>query len=322
MRIAYSLGSLLTVNQVLECSEILSHTNVDTIWIPETWGMENFSTLSAVSQKASEPKIGSSVINIFSRSPASIAMGAATVDILSNGRLILGLGTSSASIVEDFHGYKFVNPVLRMKEYVEIIKLILSGKQVNYSGKIFNLKNFSLLIKPHRNKIPIYLAAVNQKMVDLTWEISDGVIFYLRPLNEMKKTIQKMQLKRKIDVTCQIITCVSKDEERAINRVKQTLAFYISVGKIYREFLSKNGFENETKNIFEEFKMSGFKSNHELISDNMLKSLTIAGTPDQCILQLQKFRNTGVDLPTIQFNPVGDVIDSFKLFTNTFSEER
>ena len=159
-------------------------------------------------------------------------------------------------------------------------------------------------------------------MVDLTWEISDGVIFYLRPLNEMKKTIQKMQLKRKIDVTCQIITCVSKDEERAINRAKQTLAFYISVGKIYREFLSKNGFENETKNIFEEFKMSGFKSNHELISDNMLKSLTIAGTPDQCILQLQKFRDIGIDLPTIQFNPVGDVIDSFKLFTNTFSEER
>ncbi len=322
MRIAYSLGSLLTVNQVLECSEILSHTNVDTIWIPETWGMENFSTLSAVSQKASEPKIGSSIINIFSRSPASIAMGAATVDILSNGRLILGLGTSSTSIVEDFHGYKFVNPVLRMKEYVEIIRLILSGKQANYSGKIFNLKNFSLLIKPHRNKIPIYLAAVNQKMVDLTWEISDGVIFYLRPLNEMKKTIQKMQSKRKIDVTCQIITCVSKDEEMAINRAKQTLAFYISVGKIYREFLSKNGFENETKNIFEEFKTSGFKSNHELISNNMLKSLTIAGTPDQCISQLQKFCDTGIDLPTIQFNPVGDVIDSFKLFTNTFSEER
>lgn len=322
MRIAYSLGSLLTINQVLECSEILSHTNVDTIWIPETWGMENFSMLSAISQKALEPQIGSSIINIFSRSPSSIAMGAATVDILSKGRLILGLGTSSTPIIEDFHGYKFVNPVLRMKEYVEIIKLVLSGKQVNYSGKIFNLKNFSLLIKPQRNKIPIYLAAVNQKMIELTWEISDGVIFYLRPLNEMKKTIQKMQSKRKIDVTCQIITCVSDDEEIAIIRAKQTLAFYISVGKIYREFLSKNGFENETKNVYEEFKKSGFKTNHELISDNMLKSLTIAGTPDQCISQLQKFRDTGIDLPTIQFNPVGDVIDSFKLFTSTFSEER
>ncbi|MCE9616749.1 MAG: LLM class flavin-dependent oxidoreductase [Nitrosarchaeum sp.] len=322
MRIAYSLGSLLGINQVLECSEILSHTNVDTIWIPETWGMENFSMLSAVSQIASKPKIGSSIINIYSRSPSSIAMGAATVDTLSNGRLVLGLGTSSTPIVEDFHGYKFENPVLRMKEYVEIIKIVLSGKQVNYSGKIFNLKNFTLLIKPRRAKIPIYLAAVNQKMVDLAWEVSDGVIFYLRPLNEMKKTIQKMQSKRKIDVACQIISCVSNDAEIAVTRAKQTLAFYISVGKIYREFLSKNGFETETRNIFDEFKISGFRSNHELISDNMLKSLTIAGTPDQCIKQLQKFCETGIDLPTIQFNPVGDVMDSFRLFTDTFSEEK
>lgn len=321
MRIAYSLGSLLTVEQVLECSKILSRTNVDTIWIPETWGMENFSMLSMASQIASKPKIGSSIINIYSRSPSSIAMGAATVDILSKGRLILGLGTSSTPIVENFHGYKFENPVLRMKEYVEIIKLALSGKQVNYSGQIFNLKNFTLLIRPQREKIPIYLAAVNEKMVDLTWEISDGVIFYLRPLNEMKETIQKMQTKRKIDVTCQIISCVHNDAEVAITRAKQTLAFYISVGKIYREFLSKNGFEDETKNVFEEFKISGFKSNYELISDNMLRSLTIAGTPDQCIIQLEKFRETGIDLPTIQFNPVGDVVDSFKLFVDTFSEE-
>jgi alkanesulfonate monooxygenase SsuD/methylene tetrahydromethanopterin reductase-like flavin-dependent oxidoreductase (luciferase family) len=322
MRIAYSLGSLLTIEQVLECSKILSNTNVDTIWVPETWGMENFSMLSMVSQQASKPKIGSSIINIYSRSPSLIAMGAATVDAISNGRLILGLGTSSTPIVEDFHGYEFENPVLRMREYVEIIRLVLSGKQVNYSGKFFNLKNSTLLIKPQRVKIPIYLAAVNQKMVDLTWEIADGVIFYLRPLNEMKNTIQKMQTKRKIDVTCQIISCVSNDAEIAIARAKQTLAFYISVAKIYREFLSKNGFETETKNIFDEFKKSGLKSNHELISDNMLKSLTIAGTPDQCYTQLQKFRETGIDLPIIQFNPVGDVIDSFKLFTDTFSEEQ
>ncbi len=321
MRVAYSLGSILTINQVLECSKILSHTNTDTIWIPETWGMENFSMLCMVSQKASKPKIGSSIINIYSRSPSAIAMGAATVDTLSNGRLILGLGTSSAPIIEDFHGYKFENPVLRMKEYIEIIRLTLSGKQVNYSGKSFQLKNFTLLIKPQREKIPIYLAAVNQKMVDLAWEISDGVIFYLRPLNEMKKTIQKMQSKRKIDITCQIISCVSHDSEIAITRAKQTLAFYISVGKVYREFLSKNGFQTETKNIFDEFKISGFKSNHQLIPDSMLKSLTIAGTPEQCLTQLQKFRETGIDLPIMQFNPVGDVMDSFKLFTETFSEK-
>ena len=321
MRIACSLGSLLSVEQVIECTKMVSETKIDSIWIPETWGMENFSMLGAVSSETKTQKIGSSIINIYSRSPSTISMGAATTDILSNGRLILGLGTSSVPIVEDFHGEKFETPVQRMREYVEIIRLSLSKKQINYSGKIFNLKNFTLLIEPKRQSIPIYLAAINQKMVNLTWELGDGVIFYLRPLDEMKKIISKMQSKRKIDVACQIITCISNNSEEAIQRAKKTLAFYISVGKVYREFLAKNGFENETNNIFEEFKKSGLKSNHELIPDSMLNSLCISGSPEEAKVQLEKFRDTGIDLPIIQFNPIGNTIASFSLLKKTLLDE-
>ena len=321
MRIACSLGSLLSIDEVLQCSEIISKTNTDTVWVPETWGMENFSMLGAVSTKTTNQKIGSSIINIFSRSPSTIAMGATTVDSLSNGRLVLGLGTSSLPIVESFHGSSFEKPLQRMKEYVEIIRLATSGKKVNYDGDIFKLSNFTLLIKPLRNQIPIYLAAINQKMVDLAWNIGDGVIFYLRPLNEMKQTISKMQSKKKIDVTCQLITCVSENSEEAIERAKKTVAFYISVGDIYRKFLAKNGFENETSNIFEEFKRSGFKSNHELVSDSMLNSLAISGTPDECKQQLTSFVDAGIDQPILQFNPIGDTMDSFRLFEKTFLDE-
>ena len=98
------------------------------------------------------------------------------------------------------------------------------------------------------------------------------------------------------------------------------MAFYVSVGKVYRDFIAQNGFESETKNIFEEFQKSGFKSNHELVSDKMLESLTICGTSNECRKQLEKVMKTGIDLPIIQFNPVGDVIDSFKLFVKTFSD--
>ncbi|MFQ5497938.1 MAG: LLM class flavin-dependent oxidoreductase [Nitrosopumilus sp.] len=321
MRISCSLGSLLSVNQILEYSEIISKTNVETIWVPETWGMENFSILGAVSGKTTSQKIGSSIINIYSRSPSTIAMGAATVDTLSNGRLILGLGTSSFPIVETFHGYKFEKPLQRMKEYVEIIRLVLSGNKINYVGEIFNLKDFSLLIKPLRKSIPIYLAAVNQKMVDLAWSIGDGVIFYLRPLNEMKQIISKMQSKKKIDVTCQIITCVNEDSDVAIERAKKTLAFYVSVGKIYREFLANNGFKNETNAVYEEFKQSGFIRNYEFVTDSMMKSLVIAGTPDECKNQISKFRETGMNLPIMQFNPAGDSSKSFKLFKKTFLDD-
>mgnify|MGYP003998697639 FL=1 len=322
MRIACSLGSLLSVEEVLQCTQIISDTKIDSIWIPETWGMENFSMLGAVANKTKTQKIGSSIINIYSRSPSTISMGAATTDTLSNGRLILGLGTSSVPIVEDFHGEKFETPVQRMREYVEIIRLSLTKKQINYSGKIFDLKNFTLLIEPQRQSIPIYLAAINQKMVNLCWEIADGVIFYLRPIDEMKKTISKMQSQRNIDVACQIITCISNDSEEAIQRAKKTVAFYVSVGKIYREFLAKNGFKNETDNIFEEFKKSGLKSNHEYVTDSMLNSLCISGSPEEAKIQLEKFRNAGIDLPIIQFNPIGNTIESFSLLKKTLLDEK
>ncbi len=321
MRLAYSLGSLLSVEEIMDCSRILSNYNPDSVWIPETWGMEGYSILAAVSQIIKNSKIGSSIINIYSRTPTLIAMGAATLDFLSNGKFILGLGTSSAQIVQDWHGLKFTSPVQRMREYVDIIKIVLSGNKVNYDGRLFHLNNFTLLIKPKRKNIPIYLAAVNEKMVNLTWEIADGVILYLRPLSELRNTVQRMQSKKKIDVALQIITCVSEDSEKAIDRAKKTLAFYVSVGKIYREFLGQNGFNNETKNIYEEFKKSGLKSNHELVTDGMLESLVICGTPQQCVKKLERFVTSGITLPIIQFNPIGDVITSFKLLTSTLSGE-
>lgn len=321
MRISYSLGSLLTVKQILQFSKKLNIIKPDVIWIPETWGMENFSMLSSASLENNFSKIGSSIINIYSRSPTQIAMGAATVDTISNERLILGLGTSTKSIVEQFHGKKFVNPVQRMKEYIEIIRLALTGNKINYSGKLLSLENFSLLIKPPRVNIPIYLAAVNQKMINLAWEIGDGVIFYLRPKNEIKSTLEIMQKNRRIDSTLQIITCVHEDSEKAVERAKKTLAFYISVGEIYRVFLSNNGYKNEVDNIYNEYTTSGLKNNFKLVTDKMVKDLCISGTPTESLHQLKKFRDTGIDLPIIQFNPIDNVETSFDTLVNTFGDE-
>ena len=320
MRLSYSLGSLLTVNQILHCAKKLNQVKPDVIWIPETWGMENFSMLSASSSVNNFSKIGSSIINIYSRSPTQIAMGAATVDTISNGRLILGLGTSSKPIIENFHGTKFVNPLQRMREYVEIIRLCMSGEKINYTGQLFALENFSLLIKPSRRNIPIYLAAVNQKMIELTWEIGDGVIFYLRPKNEIKVTLKKMQAKRKIDSTLQIITCVDKNSEKAVERAKKTIAFYISVGEIYRNFLANNGYKNEIENIYDEYIKSGLKNNYNSVPDRMVKDLCICGTPNEASQQLNEFQETGIDLPIIQFNPIDDVESSFDLLIDTFGD--
>ena len=320
-RLSYSLGSLLSIEEVIECSKKLDKLKPEVMWIPETWGMENFSMLALASKENSFSKIGSSIINIYSRSPSLIAMGASTVDVISNGRLILGLGTSSVPIVENFHGNSFESPVQRMKEYVEIIRMALRGEKINYSGNIFSLKDFSLLTKPIRKEIPIYLAAINQKMVEMTWDIADGVIFYLRPKSEMKETIYKMQKKKKIDTTLQIITCIHDDQEKARNRAKKTLSFYIAVGKIYREFLQSTGYSEETKIIYDEYKKTGLLGLEKFVSEKMLDDLCIAGTPDAAVKKLNEFRDVGINLPIIQFNPIDNVKESFELLTNTFSGE-
>ena len=320
-RLAYSLGSLLSINEVLECSRKLNEIKPEVMWIPETWGMESFSILGLAAKENTFSKIGSSIINIYSRSPSLIAMGAATLDTISNERLILGLGTSSVSIVEDFHGQKFASPVQRMKEYVEIIRFALTGEKINYDGEIFSLRDFSLLVKPPRKEIPIYLAAINQKMLELTWNIADGVIFYLRPKVEMKQTIEKMQAQRKIDTSLQIITCIDNDCEKARIRAKKTLSFYIAVGKIYREFLELNGYSDTVHEIYNEYNKTGLKRLDELVPDKILDDLCIAGTPDDGIKKLQAFRDVGIELPIIQFNPIGDTKESFELLTKTFSGE-
>lgn len=321
MRIGFSLGSLLSVNEILDCARVLKNHNPDSIWVPETWGMDCVPVLASVSQIATRPRIGSSIINIYSRTPSLIAMSAATLDLLSNGRFILGLGTSSKAIVEEWHGLGFDEPPQRMAEYVEVIRKVLTGKKVTHDGTFFHLKNFALLIKPVRTSVPIYIAAINQKMVDLAWSAGDGVIFYLRPLGEMQNTITRMQQKKRIDVACQLITCVSDDLEEALVRAKKTISFYVSVGSIYREFLAKNGFRKETEAIFDEYKKSGLGGTHNFVTDSMVESLALCGTPHEIPKKLEKFSAAGIDLPIIQFNPIGNVSESFQVLVKSLGGE-
>lgn len=321
MRLSCSLGSLLSISEILSCARTLSETDVDAIWVPETWGMESFAMLGAVSSVAPTPRIGSSIVNVYSRSPAAIAMGAATVDTLSGGRLLLGIGASSPAIVEGLHGVRYGKPLKRVRETVDIVRLATSGRRIDYEGELFSLNGFGLLARPVQDRIPIYLAAVNRGMVRLAWDVGDGVIFYLRPVDEMGRTIRAMHKEsgRRIDVACQLITCVSDDnEEAAVERARRTIAFYVAVGDVYRNFLSANGFADECALIYDEYRSSGLSSVHRHVSDAMLDALAVCGTPKSCKKRLGAFRNAGLDLPILQFNPVGDVAGSFALFAETF----
>jgi len=322
-KIGYSLGPLLSMHEVLACAKMAdSHQNVDSLWVPESWGRESFATLGAMSQVTKRVRLGTSIISIYARTPGTVAMAATTLDMLSGDRSIIGLGTSTAAIVENWHGIKFERPASRMKEYVECLRLMASGEKVNYRGQFFRTNNFKIMRQPQRKQILIFVAAVNKKMVSLASELADGVLLYLRPLDELKKTTAELKQStkgRNFEIASSFICALSdKEPEKARERAAKTLAFYVAVGKYYSRFLSENGFKGEVEGISVAYGKGGADSAAKLVPDRMLDSLAICGSREECRKSLAKFVSAGVTLPIIQLNPVGDSESSFREMLSTF----
>jgi 5,10-methylenetetrahydromethanopterin reductase len=322
-KIGFSLGPLLSMDDLLRCAKMADkQQNIDSLWIPESWGRESFSSLGAISQITKNVRLGTSIIGIYSRTPAITAMAATTLDMLSGNRTVIGLGASTPAIVENWHGVHFDMPARRMKEYIELVRLMTQGEKVNYSGKFFKINNFKMLHQPQRKHIPIFMAAVNKKMISIASDLADGILLYLRPFEELNKIAYELKQAKKgkvFEIACSFICAVSnKEPQKARDRAAVTLAFYVAVGKYYSNFLAENGFKAEVQEIIEEYKKSGVESAAKFVSDKMLSSLAICGSSEECRESLSKFVSTGITLPILQFNPVGDSESSFREMLSTF----
>lgn len=322
-KLGYSLGPLLSMREILLCAKMADlQENVDSLWVPESWGRESFATLGAMSQVTRKVSLGTSIINIYSRTPAIVAMAATTLDMLSDNRTIIGLGASTAAIVENWHGLKFNRPASRMKEYIECLRLMTRGEKVKYNGEFFQINNFKILHQPQRANIPIFMAAVNKKMVSMASKLADGILLYLRPLEELKRTATELKEATKgksFEIACSFICAMSnKEPEKARARAATTLAFYIAVGEYYSKFLADNGFKIEVEEITAEYRKAGADNAAKYVSDRMLSSLVICGSSEECRESLSKFLSTGITLPIIQFNPIGESESSFKEMLSAF----
>lgn len=322
-KLGYSLGPLLSMREILLCAKMADQQeNVDSLWVPESWGRESFATLGAISQVTRKVSLGTSIINIYSRTPAIVAMAATTLDMLSDNRTIIGLGASTAAIVENWHGLKFNRPASRMKEYIECLRLMTRGEKVKYNGEFFQINNFKILHQPQRANIPIFMAAVNKKMVSMASKLADGILLYLRPLEELKRTATELKQATKgksFEIACSFICAISnKEPEKARARAATTLAFYIAVGEYYSKFLADNGFKIEVEEITAEYRKAGAENAAKYVSDRMLSSLVICGSSEECRESLSRFLSTGITLPIIQFNPLGDSESSFKEMLSAF----
>lgn len=187
---------------------------------------------------------------------------------------------------------------------------------------VFQSKQFQDHAPTAAKADPDLCGGSQQKMVSLASELADGVLLYLRPLDELKRTVDELKQitnGRNFEIAASFICALSDEEpEKARERAAKTLAFYVAVGKYYSRFLSENGFRSEVEAIISAYGKDGASSAAKLVPDRMLDSLAICGSGEECRKSLVRFMSAGVTLPIIQLNPVGDSESSFREMLSTF----
>jgi F420-dependent oxidoreductase-like protein len=210
----------------------------DSVWTAEAYGSDAISPLAWIGARTSRIKLGTSIVQISARTPACVAMTAMTLDHLSGGRLILGLGVSGPQVVEGWYGQPFPKPLARMREYVTLLRLMLKREApVTFEGEHYQLplrggsglgKPLKLITRPLRDHVPIYLGAEGPKNIAMATELCDGWLpLYYSPYRPEVYAESLRGAKPGFEVACPVTVNVNDDLATALLPVKYMLAFYI-----------------------------------------------------------------------------------------------
>ena len=175
-RIGIALTGGLSPGDVVECVRLAEELGYESAWVAEGHGGDQFAILAACAVATRRIRLGTSISSVFVRSAPTIAMAAATLDDLSGGRFILGLGSSHRVQVEPEHGIAFTQPVQRLRETVDVVRALLRDGVASYQGTVIRIERFELWFTPRRREIPIYLAGLFPPMLEVCGEIAQGVI--------------------------------------------------------------------------------------------------------------------------------------------------
>lgn len=280
---------------LIENAKLAESCGYDSVWTAEAYGSDVVSPLCWIGANTSTIKLGTGLMQISARTPACAAMTAASIDHLSGGRLILGLGVSGPQVVEGWYGQPFPKPLARTREYVEIIRTILRReKPVEHPGDHYPMpypggtglgKPLKITVHPLRNEIPIYLGAEGPRNVKMTTEIADGwlPIFYSPYRNDMYEGIS---FPKGFEVACPVTMMVTDDVEGGLGLIKMSLSFYIGgMGAKDRNFhldvVSRMGFEGEARKVQELFLDGKREEAVAAVPDALADEISLIGPSDR-----------------------------------------
>jgi probable F420-dependent oxidoreductase len=293
--------------EIVDCVALAESLGYESAWVAEGHGGDQFATLAACATRTSTIMLGTSITSVFVRTAPTIAMAAATVDDLSAGRFILGVGSSHKVQVESEHGMAYGKPLTRTRETVEVIRNLLRDGNVHYAGDTVRIEAFELWFTPRRREIPIYVSAVFPKMVSLCGETADGVILTRSTLGtaaSVRKDLAEGAARAgrdpgRIVVTTLLPTAVSPSREEALAALRPGLAFYAGFFPRYNRLMAEQGFAAEAAAIAEAWARGDRAAAERAVSDAMIDATSIAGTPEQCRERVEAYRESGIDVPIL-----------------------
>jgi 5,10-methylenetetrahydromethanopterin reductase len=249
-------NSVLSVAEMVECARLAEAKGFAATWVAEGHRGHVFPLLSALAMSTSKIRLGAGILPVLVRSPWVVAMGAAVVDEISGGRFMLGLGAGHKSVIEDRHGLIYDRPTLRMREVTEIVRHALTGNAVNFAGEIYHLSGAQLSARPVRSGVPVYIAGIGPRVLELAGEIADGT-FLMFPTEDSLKTslthiaegaARANRNPGKLDVVAYVFTSVATDRQAAIASSRRTIAY---LGRLphYRSLFAQEGFSREAAAI-------------------------------------------------------------------------
>lgn len=288
------------LDELLSYARLADDLGYDTLFVPEAWSRDAFSTLGWLAANTTRIRLGPGIVNVFSRTPALIAQSIATLDEISGGRAVLGLGTSGPVVIENWHGMKFERALRRTRETVEIVRLALSGARVDHDGEIFKLRNFRLGFKPLRDRIPIYIGSLGPKNNAQTFEIADGWMpIWITPLLVQEGPGVGITSSQ-IDIAPCIMTCVCEPGDRAYDFIRPHLAYYVGgMGTFYRDVMARNGFPEEAQRVHSLWQSGKRKEAVAAVSNSMIDGVAIAGAAERCRARMAEYRRAGVHMPVV-----------------------
>jgi alkanesulfonate monooxygenase SsuD/methylene tetrahydromethanopterin reductase-like flavin-dependent oxidoreductase (luciferase family) len=292
----------------LRAAQLADELGYDSFWLPEAWGYEIFTLLTEMAVATKRIKLGTGIVNVFSRSPGLIAMSAATVDEISGGRFILGIGPSGKRVIEGFHARHFDKPLTQVRDVIRVTRTLLAGGKLNEAGaELADYRPFTLEMKPVRPHIPIYVAALKPKAIESIGELADGWIPTFWPYERLKDGRALIEAGAKkagrdpATIATAPFTTVLPLGDGGATMARRIISFYIGgMGDYYIELLSGFGFADECKRIAELYRDKATRGQAAAaVSEQMIEALTIAGDPAHCIAELARRRSFGVEQPIL-----------------------